>query len=75
MVCPARGGGDGARAGRGGVGVFFAERDVADGAHAHARGHRAANVHHREARGADAQRRNRRTRLLLASEATPEASR
>ena len=27
-VRPPRGGGDGARAGRGGVGVFFAERDV-----------------------------------------------
>ena len=45
-VRPPRGGGDGVRAGRGGVGVFFAERDVADGAHVHARGHRAANVHH-----------------------------
>eukprot|EP00964_Phaeocystis_antarctica_P002907 scaffold1538_cov70-Phaeocystis_antarctica.AAC.2 len=36
-----RDGGDGTRAGRG---VFFAKRDLADGAHAHARGDRAANV-------------------------------
>ena len=32
-----RDGGDGVRAGRGGVGVFLVRCDVADGAHAHAR--------------------------------------
>ena len=45
LLCP-RDGGDGIRAGRGGVGVFFAQRDVAAGAHAHARSDRAANVRH-----------------------------
>ena len=73
LVSP-RGGGDGVRAGRGGVGVLFAECSVADGAHAHARGDRAANVHHREARGADAQQRKRRKRLLLAPEERPDAT-
>ena len=33
-------------AGRGGVGVFLVRCDVADDAHAHARGDRAANVRH-----------------------------
>eukprot|EP00964_Phaeocystis_antarctica_P108301 scaffold72916_cov67-Phaeocystis_antarctica.AAC.5 len=70
----ARDGGDGIRADRGGVGVLF-KRDLADGARAHTRGERAADVHHREVRGADAQRRKRRKGLLLAPEKTPDAFR
>ena len=68
-------GGDGVRAGRGGLGVFVARCDLADGAHAQAHGEGAASLRHREARGTQQVAQRKEERVLLVPEPTPDATR